>query len=527
MFALTSLLAEGLGVTVGAVPAEASVTTLCKGYTACARADKPAAGYAAASKKMYWRMFAGHNCTNYAAYRMVRSGLANSRPWTGGGNATNWGTAMNRVTNGTPRVGAVAWWKAHVSPAGSSGHVAYVERVVSAGEIIVSQDSWGGDFSWARITRASKGWPSGFVHFNDVRQLNTTAPAITGTPKVGSVLTASPGVWTPAGARFTYQWTQDSVNIAGATGRALTLTRARLGKRISVLVSANHLGFATTSAASSRTMAVQPDVLRNTSAPTITGDPRVDTTLSASPGIWNPAPDRFRYQWRADGTPLDGASARTLSVGPALANKVISVTVTAVKAGYTAVAATSTTTSAAAPGILKVTTPPRLRGTPKLGHTLTLDGPRAQPQPTVKVQWLRGGTAMRGATGPTYQLTAADLGSRVAARVRLTRRGYTSRTTRTGWTRLVRSTPAIRVTTRPGRGRLALSATVSASGVDPVTGVIQVRSRGRLLARVPIRDGRADGTVTHLSRGTRTFRFRVPTTATVSGLLVKRRIHID
>jgi hypothetical protein len=43
--------------------------------------------------------------------------------------------------------------------------VAYVEKVVSPTEIIVSQDSWGGDFSWARITKDGKGWPNGFVHF--------------------------------------------------------------------------------------------------------------------------------------------------------------------------------------------------------------------------------------------------------------------------------------------------------------------------------------------------------------------------
>ncbi len=57
---------------------------------------------------------------------------------------------MSRITNGTPSVGAIAWWRAGVKPAGSAGHVGYVEKVVSADEIIVSQDSWNGDFSWTR-----------------------------------------------------------------------------------------------------------------------------------------------------------------------------------------------------------------------------------------------------------------------------------------------------------------------------------------------------------------------------------------
>ena len=102
---------------------------------------------------MFWRMYAGHNCTNYAAYRMVRSGMPNVRPWSGPGNAEYWGTSVPNLTDSVPRVGAIAWWRANAGPAGSSGHVAYIQRVVSANEIVVSQDSWGGDFSWASITR--------------------------------------------------------------------------------------------------------------------------------------------------------------------------------------------------------------------------------------------------------------------------------------------------------------------------------------------------------------------------------------
>src|SRR4051794_27918557 len=101
--------------------------SLCKGYAGCAIRGYGNAGYDVGRTQMYWRMYAGHNCTNYAAYRMVRRGMANVRPWTGSGNATNWGSAMASITNQTPTVGAVAWWKAGVPPAGSAGHVAYVE----------------------------------------------------------------------------------------------------------------------------------------------------------------------------------------------------------------------------------------------------------------------------------------------------------------------------------------------------------------------------------------------------------------
>ena len=29
---------------------------------------------------MYWRMYAGHNCTNYVAYRLIQTGMPDSRP---------------------------------------------------------------------------------------------------------------------------------------------------------------------------------------------------------------------------------------------------------------------------------------------------------------------------------------------------------------------------------------------------------------------------------------------------------------
>ena len=526
VFATSLLLAVGLSATTAA-PASATVTTLCKGYSACAKAGMSASGYAGASKTMYWRMYSGHNCTNYAAYRMIQSGFSKSRPWSGSGNATNWGSAMKGITNGSPAVGAVAWWKAHVSPAGSSGHVAYVERVVSANEIIVSQDSWGGDFSWARVTRASKGWPSGFVHFNDVRQRNTTAPAITGTAKVGSVLNASTGAWTPSGATFRYQWRQNGVNIAGATGRSLTLARAQQDKKIAVQVTATHLGYPTASALSARTTAVQPGVITNTEVPKVTGDSRVDATLSASPGAWTPNPDSVRYQWRADGEPLAGATASTLTMGPAFASKTISVTVTAAKNGYAAVSKTSATTAPVKPGTLKLAARPSLSGKAVLGRTLTLRQPRTPPQSTVAVQWVRDGVRVPGATGRRYRVTSADLGSKVAARFRVTRPGYTTLMTRTTWTQRVRTTPVLRVTTQPGTGRLVLSATVRARGVKAVAGVLKVRSRGKLLTTTRVRNGAAKATLTKLPRGTHGYRFRFLTTNTVTEGVVERRIHIS
>lgn len=525
-FTVTLLMTGGLGVVAGAAPASASITTLCTGYTGCDRAGMSDGGYSASSRTMYWRMYSGHNCTNYAAYRMVKAGLANSRPWTGGGNATNWGTKMSSITNGTPSVGAIAWWKAGVRPAGSAGHVAYVERVVSDDEIILSQDSWRGDFSWTRVTRTGGGWPSGFVHFKDPRLVNTKAPAISGTPKVGSTLTASPGSWDPAGATLAYQWLQDGVAISGATTSTLTPKRAQTGRSITVRVTASSVGYPATSATSTATPAVASRALASTTAPSISGEARVGGTLSASPGAWAPAPDSVRYQWRSGRIPVAGATGPTLAVEPALVGKPVSVAVTAGRTGYRSVTEVSEATARVAAGTLTLSSAPTVVGTTQPGHALKVVVPATPPGSTTAVQWLRRGVPVPGATGTAYRMTVADIGSRLLAQVTVTKPGYQMLTTRTDISSFVRTRPLIRVSTAPTKGRLAVYAAVTATGVRPVTGAIQIRSRGKLLRQVTLSDGIARAALIGLPRGARTYRFVLPSTYRVEGGAVARRIRI-
>jgi surface antigen len=523
--AIGALVLGTLQSVVTAAPASASVTTLCKGAVACVKAGMTDSGYFFNSRTMYWRMYAGHNCTNYAAFRIVSSGLPNVRPWTGGGNATNWGTAMSRITDATPRVGSIAWWKAGVRPAGSAGHVAYVERVVSADEIIVSQDSWGGDFSWARITRSGGGWPSGFVHFNDVPLLNTAAPTVKGSLTIGSVLTAAPGTWT-ASATFGYQWTQNGVDIAGAKGATLKLASAQRGKKIAVRVSAASLGHASATAVSAPTPAVLSTALGNTVAPSVTGVPRTDATLTADPGTWDPAPESLRYQWLADAKPVAGATAASWRPGPAHVGTSISVTVTATRTGYADDSATSAATSPVQAATFTVRGRPTITGVRQLGRTLSVTAPATAPGTAADVLWMRDGSPVPGATGTTYRLGTADLGSRVSAQVRLVRPGYAAVTSSTVPTAVIRSTPVIAVTARPGRGRLTFAATVSARGVASVDGRLQVRARGQVLSEVPVRAGVAQGTVTHLAPGARTYRFRFRTAPTIAPGVVGRHLRI-
>lgn len=88
--------------------------------------------------------------------------------------------------------------------------------------------------------------------------VNTTLPAISGTAKVGQILTAWPGVFAPTG-EITYQWQEETggtwANIAGATTQIFTAATAQLGKRLRVIATAENAGGAT-SATSAATIAV-------------------------------------------------------------------------------------------------------------------------------------------------------------------------------------------------------------------------------------------------------------------------------
>ncbi|UJP40831.1 Ig-like domain repeat protein [Cellulomonas palmilytica] len=83
-------------------------------------------------------------------------------------------------------------------------------------------------------------------------------------------------------------------------------------------------------------------------------------------------------------------------------------------------------------------TAPSVTGTARVGATLTAKvGTWTPASATTSVQWLRDGTAVSGATGTTYTLTAADAGKRVAARV--------TADNGLGWAPAVLTTPAVDV----------------------------------------------------------------------------------
>lgn len=81
----------------------------------------------------------------------------------------------------------------------------------------------------------------------------TANPSITGTPKVGQTLTASPGTWSASGLGFAYQWSRAGAPIAGATTSTYTPVVADAAQALTVTVTASRAGHPSGSATSAAT----------------------------------------------------------------------------------------------------------------------------------------------------------------------------------------------------------------------------------------------------------------------------------
>lgn len=497
-----ALLVAGQSGTTDRTRPVASTTYLCTGYSGCVNAGYSDAGYGAVSGKMYWNMYSGHNCTNYAAYRVIKAGGPATRPWSGGGNASEWGLQMKSITDQVPSVGAIAWWGRYSNGSGSAGHVAYVERVVSSTEIVISEDSWGGTFHWRTITKSSGRWPTGFIHFADKQLKVTAAPAISGEAKVGTALRVDPGTWSPAATR-TVQWLADGVAIAGATGGGFVPTSAELGKTISVRVTGRRANYETLAVTTKPTAAVERGDIATVAAPNLKGQPYVDQVLTASTGGWNPADADIQWRWYVDKVKLADETGPTLKLTPEYLGKKIEVFADARKAGFL-------TRSAIAPQAIgpvlrgKITsTAFRISGRPDVGETLKLVVGKANPADAeITHQWLRNGKPIAGATGTTYKLTSADPGAVISVRSTIAKDTWETLVDTQTATRRVTGEARVAIAVSGQRGKAVVKVKVSSPGVNPVKGTVRIGSGGQLKAVKLDADGVALVTLSPIRKGT-------------------------
>lgn len=199
----------------------------------------------------------------------------------------------------------------------------------------------------------------------------TSAPSITGTPAVGSILTAGPGTWAPAATSFGFKWLRNGTPIPSVALASYTVTAADAGAQLTVEVTANRSGYTSGTAVSAPvTVAGTPPAsggnlgtLSSTAAPVINGTAKVGGFLTATSGTWNSAPTSLKYQWYRAGAPIAGATASIYRATEADASQPLTVVVSASKANWTDGSATtapvvvakltSTTSGLLMPTILK------------------------------------------------------------------------------------------------------------------------------------------------------------------------------
>ena len=232
--------------------------------------------------------------------------------------------------------------------------------------------------------------------------VNTGLPGISGMPKEGQVLKASPGKW--QGTKpitFAYQWQRCNSaggacqNIAGATSDSYGVGHDDVGSRLVVVVTATNPD-GSGSAASKPTDVIKAGPAQapvNTALPTISGALQQNAVLTANAGSWTGAqPITFEYQWQrcdAKGGACGnvGAHAQTYTLGAADVGHTLRVVVKA-KNSAGMLSATSALTgvvqvAASPPPPPPPPTPPagscRSVGTVSLPDQLVIDGVRFDP----------------------------------------------------------------------------------------------------------------------------------------------------
>ena len=476
-------------------------TYLCSGWTGCPAAGYGDGGYGTVSSTMYWKMYSGHNCTNYVAYRLIQTGMADARPWVGSGNASNWGVAMASITDQTPTVGSVAWYRSNVSPAGSNGHVAYVEQVISDTEIVVSEDYWGGNFHWRRITKTGGGWPSGFIHFNDRVVAPTTAPAIVGTPAVGAPLEVAPGAWTPTPTSINVRWLADGAAIPGATAPSYVPTPDVKGKALTAEVTAQLDGYAA-GQATLATAPVAPGVFTPAEVPTIQGVAEVGQTLTLTNASWAPQPAKVKTQWYADGVAIDGATGPSFVLTRDHIDRRISARVQASASGYRKSTSRVAETAPVLAKPVVITSPSRVKGAAEVGSKLVAKVGTLKPtDATATYRWFRDGQPIAGTRLPTYTVRRADLGHALSVQVTLSRTHFRD-TTESVAVAAVTTVPEVKVRSEATRKRVVLDIRVKAPGASRPDGAITV-SVGKRTVEAQVVAGTAHVVVRDAKAGTR------------------------
>jgi hypothetical protein len=248
-------------------------------------------------------------------------------------------------------------------------------------------------------------------------------PKITGTPTVGSKLTASIGTWSPSTVTRKYQWYRDGEPIEGARSSSYYSQEADLDAVITIVVTGSKSGYTTVTRESSGVTIGR--ALTSTPTPTISGSATTGETLTVDAGEWGPDPVELSYQWKRSGVVIAEATEPSYLVTLADYGKSLTVSVTGAKEGYTSV--TKTSAGKTAYKALTLTPVPTITGTLTVGSKLTAVAGTWGPSTVTKTyRWKKDGVSIASATSSTYTIKVTDAGAEITVTVTGSKSGYTT-----------------------------------------------------------------------------------------------------
>jgi len=176
----------------------------------------------------------------------------------------------------------------------------------------------------------------------------TSIPEIFSTGVYGSPAgVIIPVTWGPGTVKLAYQWRIDGVAIAGATKSIYTIGSTAVGHSLTLSVTGSESGYTPVTMTSTP---ITPTPLDFTTVPSsipVTGTVKVGQTLTAGHGTWVPAATTYKYQWFLDNAAISKATTTTYKIPASAAGHVLTLRVTAERAGYTSTFAYGPSTTVA------------------------------------------------------------------------------------------------------------------------------------------------------------------------------------
>lgn len=207
-----------------------------------------------------------------------------------------------------------------------------------------------------------------------------SSPAVTGTPRIGQLLSATAGSWegtTPISYHYQWQSCKTSCgNIAGATEPTFRIQEAQRGRYLRVVVkAANVAGSSTALSAETPEVKVGPPI--DVTLPTVSGTPAAGQQLRASTGAWGGTSlIEYAYTWNlcdtsgANCQAILGAHSDTYSVSSEAIGHTIRASVTASN-GIGEETVSSPPTDVVVPAAPVNVSAPTITGDPQERSTLT------------------------------------------------------------------------------------------------------------------------------------------------------------